>query len=138
MIEKISDFLITLLPQNPLFFLLYLFLFLVVSVVFIFLIAKRKPKTDKASKKELSLEDLIRIVSNPKSSTKDLISAAMLYVQNFSVESDEKKSFEFFKKLLNHPKRNKAVFDYFHGVILPKNIKFKDKLDELERKALNK
>ena len=137
MIERVSDLLISFLPSSPLFFLIYLVVFVVLCVVMIFVFAKKKQKKSKTKvNKKLEIDDLIKIVSNKKSSNKDIITAAMLYLENFTVESAKDKSFIFFEKLLNHPNRSKDVFDIFHGKILPKNIKYKDKLDEIERKAL--
>jgi hypothetical protein len=39
--------------------------------------------------------------------------------------------------VLNHKNRNKALFDYFHGKVLPKNLKFKNKLDNNRLKMYN-
>jgi hypothetical protein len=138
-IEKISDFLISLLPSSPLFFLVYLIVFVILCVVMIFIFAKKKRKKSVTENiKKINIDDLIKIVNNKKSSNKDIIAAAMLYLENFTVEKEKNKSFIFFEKLLNHPSRSKVVFDIFHGKILPNNIKYKDKLDEIERNALNK
>jgi len=138
-IERISDFLISLLPKNPLFFLLYLFLFVIVSVLFIFLLSKsKKSKKQEKENKKLTIEDLLKIAKNPKSTTDDLLRVFMLFNENFKIEENEDKAFELFEKTLNHKSKNKALFDFFHGILLPKNIKYKDKLDEIERNALNK
>jgi hypothetical protein len=110
--------------------------FVILCIVIIFILGKINQKENKTKNNKLEIDDLIKIVNNKKSSNKDLITAALLYLENFTVESEKDKSFIFFEKLLNHPNRTKKVFDIFHGKILPKNIKYKDKLDEIERKAL--
>ena len=129
-------------PDSPLAFVVYLFLITVFCIILIFYFAKKfknKPKsTDNIPKKEITLNDLLKIANNPKSSTADLLSALMLFNDKFVVAQDKNKSIEFFEKVLNHTNRHKKLFDYFHGSILPKNITFKDELDKLEKKALNK
>jgi len=134
------DFIEDLFPSTPLAYIFYLAFFVVFGIFLIYLIAKLKPQKNENIQKshELSLDDLLEIVSNKSASSQDLIKASQLFYENFKVSDDEKKSFEFFKLLLNHPNRNKTVFDIFHGRILPKNIEYKEKLDMLERKALNK
>ncbi|GAB6044687.1 hypothetical protein JCM11957_02850 [Caminibacter profundus] len=139
MIEKISNFFISFIPKSPLFFLLYLFLFVIASVLFIILLSKpKKNKKQEKENKKLTIEDLLKIAKNPKSTTDDLLRVFILFNENFKIEENEDKAFELFEKALNHKSRNKALFDFFHGILLPKNIKYKDKLDEIERKALNK
>jgi TPR repeat protein len=130
-------------PDSPVAFIIYLGLITVFCVILIFYFAKRahrKPKTSSVNnnKKDVTLDDLLKIAKNPKSSTADLLTALMLFNDKFVVAQDKQKSIEFFEKVLNHNNRSKKLFDYFHGSILPKNITFKDQLDELEKKALNK
>ncbi|MEO1923344.1 MAG: hypothetical protein ABGX25_02350 [Nautiliaceae bacterium] len=141
-LENTVDFFLNFLPNQDWFFLVYLFLFFVFSVGLIYLGSKTSNNNisidSKGNKKELTIDDLLKIASNPKSKTADLLSALMLFNENFKVEQNEKKSIEFFEKVLNHKNRNKAIFDYFHGTVLPSNLKYKNKLDEIERKALNK
>ena len=128
-------------PNSPLAFIIYLFLITVFCIILIFYFAKKSKKQansiNNSSKKEITLNDLLKIANNPKSSTADLLTALMLFNDKFVVAQDKEKSLEFFKKVLNHKNRSKKLFDYFHGNILPKNITFKDALDELEKKALN-
>ncbi|WP_456470323.1 hypothetical protein [Caminibacter sp.] len=141
-LENTVDFFLNFLPNQDWFFLVYLFLFVVFSVGLIYIASKtsdnKKEFDIKENKKELTLNHLLKIASNPKSKTADLLSALMLFNENFKVEQNEKKSIILFEKILNHKNRSKALFDYFHGTILPANLKYKDKLDEIERKALNK
>jgi len=96
-----------------------------------------KKNTEK-QKKELTLNDLISLASNEKSTSSDLLSALMMFNDKFVVAQDKEKSLMFLEKVMNHKNRNKKLFDYFHGSILPKNITFKDELDKLEKEALNK
>ena len=138
----ISDEIWDLFPENPLGYIYYLVFVFLLCLALIFYLAKKYKDENKIERninteKELSMDDLLKIAHNPKSTTKDLLSAFMLYNENFVIEQDKEKSFSFFEKVLNHNNRNKAVFDYFHGSILPKNIRYKDKLDEMEKKALN-
>jgi len=137
----ISDAVWDISPSSPLAFVIYLLLFLITGIFLIFYFARKhkKQKTNiQNTKKELTIDDLIDIASNPKSTTADLLSALMMFNEKFVVAQDKEKSMIFFEKALNHKHRHKKLFDYFHGSILPKNITFKDQLDELEKKALNK
>lgn len=138
----ISDTILDIFPSTPFAFLIYLGVITFFGILIIFYFAKRKPKKSKKQQKishnKVTIESLLKIANNPNSNSKDLLSALMLYNENFKVEDDVKKSIEFFKKVLNHRSRKKAFFDYFHGNILPKNLKFKNELDKIERKALNK
>ena len=134
----VSDIILDIFPSTPFAFLVYLGIITFFGVLLIFYFA-RKPKESKKEEKNdnLTIDSLLKIAINPKSNSKDLLSALMLYNENFKVENDVKKSMEFFKSVLNHKNRKKAFFDYFHGNILPNNIKFKDELDKIEREALN-
>lgn len=136
LIDKIED----LFPQTPLAYLIYLAFFIFFGILMIVMISKLKPskKEQKNKNKELTLDDLLEVANNPKSDRADLIVAIELFYQNFKVSQDEKKAFEFFEKVLNHKNRDKNIFNIFHGKILPANIEYKDRLDKLERKALNK
>ena len=136
--EKISDFLISLLPSSVYTFLVYLLIVTLFSISLIFILAiKNRPKKQKI-KKEITIDDLLKIANNQKSTTKDLIFALNYFLNNFKVNNNEKKSFEFFKKILNHKNRSKEIFDIFHRKILPANLEYKNELDQLEKKALNK
>ena len=136
LIDKIEDFF----PSTPLAYLIYLGFFIFFGIMLIYMISKLKPSKKESHQKnnKLTLDDLLDIANNPKSDRADLIVAIELFYQNFKVKEDEKKSFEFFEKLLNHKNRDKNLFDIFHGKILPANLEYKDRLDKLERKALNK
>jgi len=133
-IEEISDFLISLLPSTPLFFILYLFLFLVISSFFILFFSKKFKKNP--DEKKLMIDDLIKIAANPNSTTDDLFAALKLFNNNFSF--DEKGAFDFVEKVLMHKNRKKILFDYFHNEIINKHSLYKNKLEKIERKALNK
>ncbi len=135
-----SDTVWDLFPNSPVAFLIYLGGFTLFCVLLIFYFAKRSNKKTekKTEKKELTIDDLIKIANNPKSGVSDLLAALKLYNGKFVVAMDKEKSIEFLKKVLNHKHREKVLFDYFHGSILPKNITFRDVLDKLEKEALNK
>jgi len=138
MIENISDFILNLLPGNIFFYIYYLAFIFFLSLVLIYYFYKKAQKKPKIQKpKEITLTDLLKIVSSSKSTSKDLFFAINYFAENFSVDMNEKISFEFFKKLLNHKNRQKELFDIFHGKILPNNLKYKDKLDKIEKEALN-
>jgi Na+/melibiose symporter-like transporter len=137
----ISESIWDLSPNSPIAFIVYLLLITVICVFLIFYFAKKSKKTKQktaATKKEVTLDNLLEIANNSKSSTSDLLSALILFNEKFVVAQDKEKSLQFFEKILNHKNRQKKLFDYFHGSILPKNITFKDELDKLEKKALNK
>ncbi|AZV46569.1 hypothetical protein C3L23_04560 [Nautilia sp. PV-1] len=137
----VSDIVWNVFPSTPLAFLAYLGIITFLCLLIIFYLArknKNKKKTATNKNKELTLEDLLKIANNPKSTTSDLLTALKLFNENFVVAQNKEKSFEFFEKILFHKNRHKKLFDYYHGSILPKNITFKDELDKLEKKALNK
>ncbi len=136
--EKISDFLISLLPSSVYTFLVYLLIVTLFSISLIFILAIKNRKKKQKIKKEITIDDLLKIANNQKSTTKDLIFALNYFLNNFKVNNNEKKSFEFFKRILNHKNRSKEIFDIFHGKILPANLEYKNELDQLEKKALNK
>ena len=111
------------------------------GIFLIFYFARKYKKQNRPVQnehKEVTLSDLLNIANNPKSTTADLLSALMLFNEKFVVAQDKENSIVFFEKVLNHKNRHKKLFDYFHGAVLPKNITFKDELDKLEKKALNK
>ncbi len=133
------DFLENFLPSSALFYIAYLFGFFLFGLLLIYLISKlKKEDAIENISKKLSIDELIKIAKNPKSTQKDLLFALMAFNEHFSIEQDKQKSFELFRLVLNHKNRNKALFDYFHGNILPKNLKFKDELDKLEKEALDR
>ena len=137
----ISDTILDIFPSTPFAFLVYLGIITFVSILIILYFSKKKshkPTKEEKNDNNLTIDSLLKIATNPKSNSKDLLSALVLYNENFKVEDDVKKSLEFFKKVLNHKNRKKAFFDYFHGNILQNNIKFKEELDKIEREALNK
>jgi len=137
----ISDGVWDLSPNSPLAYIIYLLTITCICVFLIFYFAKKSKKQTKHSireHKELTLEDLLKIASNPKSSTADLLIALQLFNEKFVIAQNKEKSMDFLKTVLNHKNRHKRLFDYFHGNILPKNITFKDELDKLEKEALNK
>ena len=127
-------------PSSPVAFVIYLGLITVFCVIMIIYFAKKAKKSENRQniKKELTLDDLLKIAKSSKSKAADLMTALMLFNEKFTVEQNKEKSLQLFEKILNHDNRHKKLFDYFHGSILPKNIKFKNELDELEKKALNK
>ena len=139
MIEKISDFILNLVPGNNKFFYIYYLIFIFLfSLLLVFYFSKKvKKSSESVPKKEITLNDLLKIASSNKSNIKDLLFAITYFSENFSVNMDEKHSFEFFKKILNHKNRQKVLFDVFHGNILPKNLKYKNELNRIEKEALN-
>ena len=135
----VSDIILDLLPSTPFAFLVYLGVITLFSVLTIFYFAKKKSKKSKKQDKKddkLTVDSLLKIAANPKSSPKDLLSALMAYNEKFRVKDDIEKSLAFFRYVLNHKNRKKAFFDYFHRKILPKNTKFEDELNEIEKEAL--
>jgi len=138
--EEISDFIISLLPSSAVTFLIYLASITILSVLAIFYFANKSKKSSKKTniKKDLTLDDLIKIAKNEKSTLKDLAFALSYFVEKFKIDDDKKKSFELFKLILNHKNRGKILFDIFHGQLIAANLNYKKELDELEKKALNK
>ena len=136
----ISDKILDIFPSTPFAFLVYLGVITFFGILIIFYFAKKLKESKKQEKKDdkLTISSLLEIATNPNSSSKDLLSALILYNENFKVEDNVKHSLDFFKKVLNHKNRKKAFFDYFHGNVLPKNPKFKKQLNEIEKEALNK
>ena len=132
------DFILSSLPSSPIVFLIYLGLVSFISILIILLLSKKEKKEKTPKKNKITIDDLIKIAKNKNSTLKDLEFAMNYFLGNFKVEDNEKKSFEFFRLVLNHKNRAKNLFDIFHGKILPANLKYKDRLDELEKKALNR
>ncbi len=139
MIERISDFIISLLPSNAVVFIIYLAGITLFSVAFILILSRKKPKKNQSIKQNnnVTIDNLLEIANNPKSTLNDLIFTLEYFFENFKIKENKKKSFELFKKVLNHKNRSKKVFDIFHGKILPANLDYKEELNELEKKALN-
>ena len=136
--EKISDFILNLLPGDNKFFYLYYLLFIsFFSLLIIFYFAKKAKNQSTKKEPKITMKDLLNIASSNKSTSKDLIFAIHYYAENFNVDMDKNASFEFFKKILNHKNRKKDLFDIFHGNILPKNLKYKNELNKIEKEALN-
>lgn len=127
-------------PNSSVTFIIYLLLISAISIFFIIYVAKKFKKVEKEKNsykdKEITLNDLLDIANNKKSSVSDLLTALMLFNEHFTVDQDKKKSFLFFEKTLTHKRKHKKIFDYFHKNILPKNIQFKKELNEIENKAL--
>ena len=134
----VSDIILDLLPSTPFAFLVYLGVITFFGILIILYFARKsqKSKTEEKKYDKLSIESLLKIAANPKSSSKDLMSALIVYNENFRVKDDIEKSLAFFRYALNHKNRKKAFFDYFHKKILPKNIKFENELNEIEKEAL--
>ena len=136
--EKISDFIISLLPSSPLIFLIYLAVIVIFSLFLIFIFSRKKlSKSKENTQKTITIEDLLKIAKNKNSTTKDLLFALEYFLNHFKIKDYKKESFELFKLVLNHKNRDKALFDVFHGKILPANLEYKSKLDKLEKEALN-
>ncbi len=135
----IVDFLLNDIPSKSYFYLIYLLIITFFSFFLIFYFSKKAKKTKNFNKsKKLTLEDLLKIAKNSKSNTKDLLFALVYFSETFKVKQNKDKSIKLFKLILNHKNRNKSLFDFFHGNILPANLEFKDELDKLEREALNR
>ena len=137
--SSISDFLWDLFPSSPFYYIAYMLFVMAVGLFFIIYFSKRKPTENKEIiKKEVTLDDLIKIAKSSNSTTQDLAAALLMFNEKFKVEDDYQKSIEFFKLVLNHKKAtSKKLFEIFHGQILPKNLAFKNELDKIEREALN-
>jgi hypothetical protein len=133
-IENLSDFLISLLPSKWWFYPAFL-IFSVVFGVLLILIMSLFRKKDKNNK--LSIDDLIKISSNPKAKEKDLLGALIAYNENFRIKNEEKKSLKFLEQILKHKNRSKKIFDFIHNEIVKNNEEYKKILDEMEKKALN-
>ncbi len=135
----VVDFLLNDIPSKSYFYLIYLLIITFFSLFLIFYFSKKAKTTKNSNKlKTLTLDDLVKIAKNSKSTTKDLLFALMYFSENFKVKQNKDKSIKLFKLILHHKHRNKSLFDFFHGNILPANLEFKEELDKLEREALNK
>ncbi len=142
MIEKISDFIISILPSSALFYIIFLFSIAILSLVLIMFFAKKSKKKHKANpnkdNKKITFEMLKEIVNNKNATSKDLASALILFSENFDIKGNEKDAFEFFKKVLNHKNRDKNLFKIYQEKIVSKYKSFESQLNEIEKKALNK
>ena len=138
MIEKISDFIISFLPSTPVFFIIYLVFMSIFFILLIFILSRKKSKKNKSLNKLLTIEDLINISKNNKSTTKDLIFVLEYFLNYFKVKEDKTNSFELFKLVLNHKNRSKKLFDIYHNKIVPLNKEYKNELNRIEKEALTK
>jgi len=130
-------------PDTPLAYIGYMvFIFSLCMLIILYIARKFKTSQKKNiptnEKKEYTLDELLKIAQNPQTSLSELLSVLLVYNEKFTVKDDVEKSLLFFETVLNHKNRDKKLFDFFHGTVLPKNIMFKDELDALEKKALNK
>jgi translation initiation factor IF-3 len=107
-------------------------------MLIIIYLANKNKKKSQSKKLKVDLNQLLQIVSNPNSSTADLIVAIELFNEFINMEEDLKRSLEFFDKLLKHKNRHKRLFQYFHNVIVPNNKEYKKELNAIEKEALNK
>ncbi|WP_456479354.1 hypothetical protein [Nautilia sp.] len=132
----LSESLFNLLPSNAVVFVFYLAGVFILSLLIIKVFSVKAGK-EKNVKSSLKMDDLIKVASSSSTSSEELFKALVLFYDNFEVKNKEKESFVFLEKVLNHPNRTKKLFDFFHEKILPKNIYYEKKLNELEKKALN-
>jgi hypothetical protein len=134
------DFIENFFPDSPFAFLIYLFLFFLITTMFIFIVYKFSKKEQIAKekpKKELTIDDLLKIVKNKNSTLQDLAFALEYFNEKFRVNNFPDKALEFFKSLLTHKNRNKILFDIFHNKTVELNQDFKDQLNQIEKEALN-
>ena len=115
-------------------------LILTISAFFIILKKNKKPtkvKTQTQEIEKLDFEDLMAIVKNPNSTSKDILNALKLFNENFVIdETNSQKYLIFFSRALTHKNVNAEVFRYFHNEIKKKNLKYKTELESIEKKAL--
>jgi hypothetical protein len=135
------DFIENFFPNTPIAFLLYLFFFFFITTIFVLIIYKLSKKEEKELKKnikkEITINDLLKIVKNKNSTIQDLAFALEYFNENFKVSNFPDKAFDFFKHLLTHKNRNKILFDIFHNKTVKLNKDFEDQLNKIEKDALN-
>ena len=117
---------------------------LIIAIVLIKKSNKNKPLSPKKREKEMSppippiqFEELMAIVKDKNSTSKELLNALKLFSKHFKI--DEKKAkhyFIFFSRLLSHRNVNKEIFDYYHKKIKKENKKFIKELDRIESTIL--
>jgi len=99
----------------------------------------KKPSvaTKQAKKDGFDFNELIKMVSNPNLSSKELLEALQLFNAYFRIDdANLKQYFSFLEKCLKHKNVNKEVFQYFHNEIKDNNPLYKDALDALELKSM--
>ena len=114
----------------------------ILTITAFFVIIKKNKKPVKKVKKQIEedvieFDDLMAIVKNPNSTSKDILNALELFNQNYTIdESNAQKYFIFLSRCLTHKNVNKDIFRYFHNEVKKKNLKYKKELDSIEKKAL--
>ena len=118
---------------------------LILTITAFIVIIKKSKKPVKVEKKtetqqdneNIDFDDLMEIVKNQDSTSKDILNALELFNQNYTIdESNTQKYFIFLSRCLTHKNVNKDIFRYFHNEVKKKNLKFKKELDSIEKKAL--
>ena len=118
---------------------------LILTITAFIVIIKKSKKPVKVDKKteiqqdneNIEFDDLMAIVKNPNSTSKDILNALELFNQNYTIdEANGQKYFIFLSRCLTHKNVNKDVFRYFHNEVKKKNLKYKNELESMERKAL--
>jgi hypothetical protein len=136
------DFIENFFPNTPLAFLIFLFLFFIITTFFILIVAKlmkNEKVTEKNNiQKKLTIDNLIEIAKNQKSTLEDLIFSIKYFNDTFKVKEFPDKAFEFFKLLLSNKNRKKILFDIFHNETIKLNKDFEEQLNKIEKECLNK
>jgi hypothetical protein len=137
------DFIEDFFPNSPYAFILFLFLFFLISTLLVLIVAKfvnknKSFETKTGDVKQLTLDDLIEIVSKEDATSDDLIFAINYFNKDFNVKFSPDKAFTFFKLLLSHKNRNKEIFNLFHNETLKSNKEFESQLNKIERECLNR
>jgi len=115
----------------------------IILVITAFVVIAKKPKKTISHKKviqtedKLDFEDLMAIVKNPNSTSDKILFALEEFNKYFIIDDEnEQKYLIFLSRALTHKNVNRDIFQYFHKEIKSKNVRFKKKLDLIERKAL--
>lgn len=123
-------------------------IFLIIVAALIFLVIKFKHngkavqnESTKQEKKELTLQDLIDIVSNPKSDKNDLFAALKIFAASFKIpskqngkaQSDAKAFLNFITILASHKNADAKLIAFMSNEIKKKNPEYVAEIDYYEQ-----
>ena len=127
-------------------FLATIFLIIVATLIFLVVKFKHSSKTvqsepTKQEEKELTLQDLIDIASNPKSDKNDLFAALKIFADSFKIPpkqngkaaNDAKAHLNFITILASHKKADAKLIAFMSNELKKKNPEYVAEIDYYEQ-----
>ena len=128
-----------------------IFLIIVAALIFLVVKFKHSSKTaqsepTKQEEKELTLQDLIDIVSNPKSDKNDLFAALKIFAASFKIPpkqngkaaSDAKAHLNFITILASHKNADAKLIAFMSNELKKKNPEYVAEIDYYEQLGTSK